>query len=173
MNKNEVLLDIIKENIKQEILEEERLKKKESAKNNILFEIFEGNTYVNIDLFLNSVKDYFGIDSDAFTRELYKNGVLYHNGNRYIPNEDFEGIVLLKNGKLFVNRDEIDKYLVVYLLERMSIKNIKESFEIELQRNKFALIQELYNVSNAEFQRNSPVFESIRLGHNKKSEIDM
>ncbi|MGL6024156.1 MAG: hypothetical protein ACRC0F_06030 [Cetobacterium sp.] len=110
--------------------------------------------------------------SDSLKRELHKNGVVYHNGNRYIPNEDFEGVVILKNNKLFVNRDEIDKYLVVYLLERMSIKNIKESFEMELKNSKHNLIQELYNVSNAEFQRNSPVFTEVRLGVNSKSQIE-
>jgi hypothetical protein len=120
-----------------------------------------------------ATKEYFGLDSDSLKRELYKNGVLYHNGNKYVPNEGFEEVVLLKHGKLYVNRDEIDRYLFVYILQRMSIKNIRDSFEAELENNKTELIEELYRVSNAEFQRNSPVFEDIRLGVNKKSQIDM
>lgn len=171
MNKNEILLDIIREQVRKEIEEENAIKNKGKDVN--LFESFEGNTYVNIDMYLGSVKNYFGLDSDSLKRELYKNGVLYHNGSKYIPNEDFESIVIMKNKKLYVNRDEIDKYLMIYLLERMSIKNIKDTFEYQMENNKSELISELYRVSNAEFQRKSPVFQDLRLGENKTTKIDM
>ncbi|MGL6024155.1 MAG: hypothetical protein ACRC0F_06025 [Cetobacterium sp.] len=50
-NRNEVLLEIIREEVKRDVISEIEATKKEEAKKNVLFEQFQGNTYVNIDVF--------------------------------------------------------------------------------------------------------------------------
>lgn len=170
-DKVKVLMGIVCEELTKDIKTE--LKEKEKSSKVELLVVYNNNTYVHLDTFCEKNIEYFGINSDNFKRNLYQKGLLDYNGSKYIPYSGMENTAILSKEKLYVNRDLIDRMLLLYLMERMTIKNIKESFEEALSENKKGLMEELYAVSVAEFQRRSPVFEEIRLGNNKKSEIDM
>lgn len=170
MERTKVLLDLIREEVRKEILEEESIKNKNKTP---LLCVYGGNTYTHLDTFCEKNVEYFGLSSDNFKRSLYQKGLIDYNGSKYIPFDGMEAIAILNNGKLYINRDRIDSMLMLYLIERMSIKNMRDAFEEKLKSNKQDFVQELYDVSNAEFQRKSPVFQDLRLGENKIAKIDM
>ncbi|MGL4999020.1 MAG: hypothetical protein ACRCZ0_08365 [Cetobacterium sp.] len=170
MNKKiEVLVDIIKEEVKKEVVAEMKGREKPPI---ALLAVYNGNMYAHLDGFCDKNIEYFGLNADNFKRELYQKGLIDFNGSRYVPHGGMEAVAVLSSGRLYVNRDLIDSMLMLHLVERMSIKNIKEAFEERVANNKSEFIKELYNVSNAEFQRNSPMFTEVRLGVNSKSQIE-
>lgn len=168
MNKEvEVLVNIVYDKVKED------LKKKDIKKECKLFYVYNKNTYVNIDKFCEMNKEYFGIDADSVKRNWHKKSLLDYNGNKYVPFNELEEFAILYDNKLYINRDELDKFIFLYIMERMDIKQLNDSFKEQIKVNKTGLIKELYEVSNAHFQRESPVFQDIRVGHNSQSKITM
>lgn len=113
------------------------------------------------------------MDSDSVKRNWHKKSLLDYNGNRYVPFDYLEEFAVLHDNKLYINRDELDKLIFLYTIQRMDIKQIKDSYELELRKNKSELISDMYNISCAHFQRMSPIYEGVRIGDNSKSKITM
>lgn len=170
MEKTKVLFDVVCDMVEKEVINKIQQEKKKELP---LVVLYNKNTYVNLDKFCDSTKEYYGFDSDSVKRDYYKKSILDYTGNKYIPITNGEDFAILSNNKLYINRDELDKLIFLYTLQRMDIKQIKDSYELELRKNKSDLISDMYNISCAHFQRMSPVYENVRVGHNSQSKITM
>lgn len=166
MTKKEMLMDYLIEEVKKEI------KNEKAIKDGNLFKIVGSDTYVNIDVYCTGlISEYFGLKSDAIKQQLFRKWyATMLNNNKYVA-VDGNGACANIDGKLYVNRDFIDSYIFLYLLERMDIKNIKESLERRIEMDKSEMLKELYNMCTAEFQRRSPVFKNERIGCNKEGNM--
>lgn len=165
--KSKVMFDEVYNKIKEEVLSD-----KPKIEKIPYFYLHNKNTYIHLDSFMANNKDHFGLDSTLFKQFYYKKGELDFNGTKYVPMGGCDKFILKEN-RLYINKDEMDMKMLVYIMERLDVKHILTAFIESYEEDKQSYVKELYDVSCAEYKRQSPMFNEVRLGHNATKQIDM